>query len=224
MNRYSVSLALCFSALTCAATLAADYQPYPELDPPTLRSSYDWSGFHAGLNMTAGIGDIIGTTATTTDDIKLRGAVFGVQAGMNWQTESLVVSLGGKIGYGALSGSTTCANPAFTCEGKINAIASVHARIGASIENYLLYAKAGFAYNHSIVDVKPTYPGYDFGTPGVVLGAGIEMRLSDEISMQLEYSYYAFNHVSAPAGTLAAGATNIDSDVHMIDLGMNYFF
>lgn len=100
---------------------------------------------------------------------------------MNIQSDTLVIGIEGEISHGDIAGSTACTSVGFVCSGDIDTIASIRIRTGVALENYLFYSVSGVAYGHAFTDVDPIFPGYGFGTLGYVLGAGIEVGLTEQL-------------------------------------------
>lgn len=221
MRKHFFALSFLLSLISASTAFAADI--WTDSEAPELKGSYDWSGAYAGMNIGYGFSQAT-TASANVIDFDLRGGLVGLHAGMNWQMDSLVLGLEGKVAHGGIMTSAPCKNPVFTCYGNIDAIASASARVGFAQDNYLIYGKAGLAYAHVKTDVDPTYPGYEFGTLGYLVGAGIEVGLSEQISASLEYSYMAFQQATAPVGALETNEVNINAQVHLVELGMNYRF
>ena len=55
-------------------------------------------------------------------------------------------------------------------------------------------------------------------------GAGIERALSERLTARLDYLYYDFDSVTAPAGALGGLATQVDPSTHVVRFGLNFKF
>lgn len=212
-----VALALVAATPTVNAFASDDYDSF---DLPTNAAETDWTGFYVGILGGAGAG----TATADSTNVQMTGANFGVRAGFDFQNDNLVFGALATVQKTGLSGSTTCNNPAFTCQGALESLGTIEARIGFAKENALFYAKGGAAYAYSSADVDPTYSDYYFGSLGWTAGAGIEVALNDSISVFGEYNYLSVAPHTTAAGVLEPGTTVLSGHAHMVQGGMNVHF
>jgi outer membrane immunogenic protein len=213
------------------AALAADLGGGParrgslkDAAPPPM-PLYSWSGLYVGGHAGYGWTDIDWTAAGSTVNDDGTGWFGGGQIGYNWQRGSLVFGVEADISGTGIEGSTACPNPAADCSHAINWLASVRGRLGvaANANRTLFYATAGGAW--ADVDYGATgRPGFSDTQFGWVAGGGIEHMLTPKLSARVEYLYYAFDGATAPAGTLAAGAVDLDPSLHTVRFGLNLKF
>lgn len=136
--------------------------------------------------------------AGCTDDDEAAGEV-GLRAGYDWQMGSWVFGVVGDVSLTNVEDSvsafsTTPANYAFQRE--IQGIASARVRLGYAMGAYLPYVTAGYALAQ-VEDSYSTSNTANSFTPvrssgdadGFQVGAGIERRLTDSISVGVEYVY-----------------------------------
>src|SRR5579871_3836606 len=126
----------------------------------------NWSGFYIGANGgwsmssvtdsetpwgVTGIADITPHSFRTS----MNGAMFGGQAGYNWQMDEWVLGLDGDFDGASASGSRGIVFPsllvptntdAFAVTEKLNWLASIRARIGWDLGPGFLYATGGAAW------------------------------------------------------------------------------
>ena len=214
-----------------------------ELDPftfPGLVTAFTPAGAPAGSSFAAD-GDF--------DD----GFVGGAHIGYDWQVNNLVFGVIGDINYTDLGDeqSAFSRTPAtYTIERELDWTASLRGRLGYAInDNVLIYGTGGVAYGE--VDFSYSQPGSaaafttsggqdsDFG---YVVGAGVETKITQNISFGLEYLYTNFGDNdfeatlvngpfggatgaagSNPAGTTLRGADD-DFDFHTVTAKMSYRF
>jgi opacity protein-like surface antigen len=213
---FSVAAILVAGTLSAqAADLIVDAPGVVEAD-----SAVDWSGLYVG-------GSLGGAFATLSYDspdapetnysADAEGLLAGVQIGYNWQMDGMVLGLQTDIAY--LGGETD--------EGdSFEWLGSTTARLGFTVDNLLLYGKAGIAYGSG--HLKTDY----FGTPheetnthvGWTVGAGLEVALSDGFSAFVEYDYVDLGESNYFPNLFNAAGVNTDINAHIIKVGLNYQF
>src|SRR5262249_32748318 len=150
------------------------------------------------------------------------------QIGYNWQRGALVFGVEADITSGSIDGSTLCpAAPAFSCSHDVNWLASVRGRLGvaANGNRTLFYTTAGGAWvDTDYSSTAPGTTGFSDRQFGWVVGGGIEHMLTPNLTARVEYLYYAFDGVTAPAGALAAGPVGLDPSMQTVRFGLNYKF
>jgi outer membrane immunogenic protein len=219
------------------SALAADL---PLKAPPmVVPIAFSWTGFYVGGNagyswgraatdlteteiVTATIATLGGTplasaTATTVltgaDRARLNGALGGLQAGYNWQTDRWVWGIEGDLQItGERGGVTICptapgaAPPACPGVGTVFGTANyslpwfgtLRGRAGVAWDRALLYVTGGLAVGEVKADYTDGFFGAGAGFPlavggrnltrfGWVAGAGIEGAVANNWSVKLEY-------------------------------------
>ncbi len=128
----------------------------------------------------------------------LNGGLGGIQAGYNWQSDSLVFGVeidGSLMGW---------ADTVYNCDGsctssgtaEIDALASLRGRLGFAIaDRSLLYVTGGLAYvdgdfDGMCSDACGSVKLNDFGG---VIGGGFEHAIADNVSVRAEGLYYIFD-------------------------------
>jgi opacity protein-like surface antigen len=105
----------------------------------------------------------------------------------------------------------------------------VRGRAGVTINanRTLLYATAGAAWADVDYEATNVATGATFGTGfnethfGWVAGGGVEHMLTPNISARVEYLYYGFDEVTAPAGALGGGPAALDLSTQTVRFGLN---
>lgn len=209
----------------------------------------DWTGAYAGANLGYIWGD-----ATTTDDVKdwgndpkfigpfnnsVGGFVGGGTLGYNLQIDRVVLGVEADLDYADLSGSI---NTPSSQSGNHQAIAldggflgALTARAGVLIDPAtLIYAKGGFALYTGDATQTTTAKGYEtHGTDtftGWTVGGGVERKLTDTISLKVEYAHYDFGTETGdqtsitdpPIGHVYHNHTGLNAD--SVRVGLNYHF
>ncbi len=126
------------------------------------------------------------------------GPVAGGQIGYNIQTGRIVYGVEADISSSFIDGGNAC------CGHTVNWLASVRGRLGLTgFDNRtLFYVTAGAAW----ADIEYSSLGNFSDTHfGWVAGGGIERALTPNLSARVEYLYYDFDSVTAPAGTAGPG-------------------
>ena len=123
----------------------------------------------------------------------------GLRAGYDWQSGSFVFGVVGEYGVAGVTDAVTgfSTTPAsYTFEREINSMGAVRARVGYAMGSYLPYVTAGYA----MAQVENTYRTSNLANAfsptrsttdadGFQVGGGIEKRLTDSVSVGLEYIY-----------------------------------
>ncbi len=202
----------CVIAIALAVSSAAWAADMPVKAPPNLSAvpaPYSWSGCYVGAH--AGVA-WAKTKWTNTADTSLfgdlvpgdslsksgSGLVGGGQVGCNYQINAFVFGLEGTLAASTIDDSVTnttfgAADDIFTT--RINGIATVVGRIGYAWNNWLIYAKGGYAGANVKLGVSDTVaPNKGSGSAtnwhsGWTVGGGIELGLSPHWIVGIDYSY-----------------------------------
>ena len=215
------------------AAYAADLIGVDPAAPMAMTDAgFDWSGFYAGLNagFTSGQASSAGAVSGTTTNINVAGGLLGATVGFNAQMDSFVLGVEGDVAWSGASGTAVCvAAPAFNCEGRLNWLGTLKARAGVALDSTLLFATAGLAAGGVTATVVPT-PGGITGThsgtmTGWTVGGGVELAVTDAISVKAEYNYVSMGGLQAPIGTISGvEANNISAVTHVVKAGVNFHF
>ena len=101
----------------------------------------------------------------------------------------------------------------------------MRARAGlASPDNRWLFYVTGGAAFADIDYGSAGFGGHSDMHFGWVAGAGIERALARNLTARLEYLYYDFDSLSAPAGALGGAATDLDPTIQTVRFGLNFKF
>jgi outer membrane immunogenic protein len=209
----------------------------------TEAQSYDWSGAYIGVH-----GGYVwtkpewedccsfpGPVTTPFDSLDGSSAIFGLQAGYNWQFSNMVIGLESNLSKADIS--TSAERSDFMAAGgtKFEWMADVTARAGYPIGPSLLYAKGGVAFTR--VENYWTFDGLDpFQKPmargtdnlvGWTLGLGTEFGITKQISARLEYDYFDFGKSDSPL-TYVFSNGGVPSERRLtaqaVKFGINYRF
>jgi outer membrane immunogenic protein len=180
-----------------------------------------WNGLYVGLNGgyawqdTNGVFDSSGD-ATDLAGLNLNGAIIGGQLGYNWQSGQFLFGIEADASTLANGGDTVVNDAGLVTSESLSAdmkyLASVRARLGWAIGNWLLYGTVGWGFGEfKLAETAPDVPfnGHiRVNDNGVVFGGGVEWMLTYGVSVRAEYLRY----------DLTAGST-ISTDFPDADVG-----
>lgn len=222
MKKFLLAGVMLISASTAA--VAAD------MEAP-LPTAYDWTGFYLGLN--AGVAwnnsdvdfdsDIAGPFDGLASNIEGDQTVFtgGVEAGYNWQMDSIVFGVEADFNYIGFDesenfddGAGNTANFDFEADW----FGTVRGRIGFAADNLLIYGTGGLAYGHAeidgtVTDGVNTLSGDDSSVNwGWTIGAGMQYAFNENWILGAEYLYVDLGHPDFDLDCTGA-CGNFDNDV-----------
>lgn len=150
-------------------------EPEPVIVAPVepVMASVDWSGFYAGAQL--GYADVDSNGAGLDGN----GLLGGIHAGYRWDFGQYVA--GAELDYDTadidLAGGTS----------SVDDVARIKLMGGAEFGNTLLYATAGAAY------ADATVGGVDRSDDGWFIGAGMDVAVSDSLSVGGELLQHQFD-------------------------------
>jgi outer membrane immunogenic protein len=180
-------------------------------------SPFSWAGLYVGVHAGYSWSDIEWQEGAFLGSHDGEGWLAGGQIGYNLQTGRFVYGIEADATASWMDGGNDC------CGHSVEWLYTVRARAGlASADNrWLFYVTGGAAW----ADID--YSSLGFGGHSEthfcwVAGAGIERALMPNITARVEYLYYDFDSLSAPAGALGIGATDIDPTMQTVRFGLNF--
>lgn len=151
-----------------------------------------WTGLYGGIHAGYGWGNI------TADHIDLgrartSGAIAGVHAGYNWQQSNLVFGVEGDLSSSWIDGQRSFAS-GLDLDAKNDWNSSLRLRLGYAFSNVLVYATGGIAFGKLEATVRdPLLIGsQNAWHTGYVIGAGMEVKLSQMTSLRGEILHYGY--------------------------------
>jgi outer membrane immunogenic protein len=180
-----------------------------------------WMGLYGGIHAGGGF-STVDQAYPATGKVDIDGFVGGAHVGYNFQSGGLVA------GYELdVSGTAMKATEAFTSGLSTSAsrawMSSARLRLGYSFDNVLLYATGGVAF--SDLDLKVTDGLSTVGSRdvyvGYVVGGGVEVKMSRNISARVEALHYDFGSKTVDLGTVSS---RINSDVTTVRAGLTFHF
>lgn len=181
----ATGLAALVTVPAVAADLIIPIAPEPIYDD----AGFDWSGAYVGASI-GGQGVRIFVPGEGT--IQGTSLVGGIYAGINGQSGNIVYGAEADIEYSAFNRTVACGNPAWDCNGYVNAQGSVRARLGYAVDTLLFYGTAGLAMAN--VGGSTTSPGGvvfpdSSVRMGYTVGAGAELAFDENWVGRVEYRY-----------------------------------
>jgi outer membrane immunogenic protein len=207
------SFLLAGAALTMLSgtAVAADIYTPPAAPAPVAvaPATTDWAGPYIG----ASVGYGWATANDSLDSTSVNGFSVGGQAGYNFDlTDTVVAGLEGDLNYNNQQGSFTGARTPDSYRMKWDA--SIRGRVGVDIDGILPYAEAGVAFANADLNAPAstnnTYTGY-------TVGGGVEFKVSDPVSLNVEYRYSDYGDQ-----TYAADSVHLNDNTTKV--GLNYHF
>ena len=181
--------------------------------PESLSSPvYVWSGPYAGAFVGYNFSRFENAGDVTFDG---NGVVGGVYAGYNFEAGPVVYGIEADLGGSGVDGSAFSPALGGNIDGDQNVFGSLRGRVGYQADPFLVFATGGVAASRnelssgSVSDTKTSV--------GFTVGAGVEAKISDDVSGRLEYRYSKFG-----SETYDLGTTSVSSgfDEHSIRAGI----
>jgi opacity protein-like surface antigen len=168
-----------------------------------------WSGSYVGLK-TAYDSLQVDYTEPGTPGQGLNGAMIGLAGGMDFQANSLVLGVAGDVEFGNITAFARDGNY-ITESGKANVIGTLRGRAGFAMGNWLPYITGGLAITsleQGEICPDPAAVPNGFCRPalghapfdlkssktlvGGTFGGGIEVKMSEGMSIQAQYLHSIF--------------------------------
>lgn len=203
-----------------------------------------WSGAYAGIH--AGLGAFTGTSfdwdsgifIDPDGDINLKGfaGLAGAQVGYNQQMGNILYGFEGDIAWTDFDMGRRFKATNYIAA-KMDWLATARARLGVVAGNGMAYVTGGLALaqvGHCAASdfdsfvTQPCIPNSDKNISwdgiqfGLVVGAGIEARLSERLSMKGEYLYVQLEDENVVYQDIGDRDISLYSNTHLVRLGLNY--
>lgn len=186
-----------------------------------------WTGFYLGAHFGEGWNDGGGTAISAiplfgVDVSTPKGVVGGLHAGYGYHFPNTIL-YAGLEGDGDISAVNAGGSGLITASSRNMWMASLRARFGLILQNTLLYATAGGGWSggeftlSSPQDVVSSSPNMS----GFVVGGGLEIALTQQWLMRMEYLRYDFGSavVNGPVATF-----QVNDRVEVVRGGLTYKF
>ena len=165
-----------------AADLARPVKAAPAIAAPAAST---WEGAYIGGNVGYAWGHSDNVNSDDEGDFDLSGGSIGGQIGYNFQlSDSLVLGVQGDLQWANVTGDYDDNHIIDT----INWDGAVVARLGLDAGQFMPYVLGGVAFANSTR--TPSWDDADTEThTGWTVGAGVEAKVSDQLSAFVEYRY-----------------------------------
>jgi outer membrane immunogenic protein len=257
ITRYLLELrgtALAIAAITAVTSVPAYAADLPQ-KAPTIQApvAYDWTGFYLGAEFGYGwLADGETTLANTGinfapghvfNPVDMKGVLGGFYGGYNYQINRLLVGFDADYSFAKLTGTAVDVSPTTAAilqrSDVMNWISTATGRVGYANDNWLWFAKGGWAWaefdtNHitltpggllASVTVNPGTTALD----GWTVGSGAEWKFLTHWSAKFEYDYVKFDQssytITAVNSTGSSTTTHsVASSLNMLKGGVGYRF
>ena len=214
--------------------------------PSPARYAYNWTGPYIGAFVGTAWGGQdwstpFGGGVVTHDNPELGGYLAGGQVGYNLQFGRTVVGIEGDYGFSNSKGGGSCDDAGgavtglfdFTCQGRVDSLATLTARLGYTWGRALFYVKGGLATGEVRVETKNNLglPVPPSGTPvngetnwqtGWTVGGGMEFALTDRWSAKAEYLHYDLGSDSFAVDSGLVAKANTDGNIARIGVNLHF--
>ena len=206
-------LASALVAVASGSAMAADlYTPPPAPPAAIAPAATDWDGPYIGASV--GYGWATVTDNTSPDSSAANGWLLGGQLGYNFHlSDTLVGGVEGDLNWNDQQGSGFTGVDAGDSY-RINWDGSIRGRLGLDFDGVLPYVEAGIAFANADLDtpaaINNTYTGW-------TAGAGVEFKVADPLSVNVEYRYSDY-------GDQTYGGESLHLNNNIVKAGVNYHF
>jgi outer membrane immunogenic protein len=217
------------AAAASTSAMAADLIVEEDVAAEAMAAAHDWNGGYVGVFGGYGWGDASQLpSAGAPAEYPISGWLLGVDAGANFQTGNFVLGVEGDVAWANISGSEPCPVAIYTCSTDIDWVATLRGRAGVAADAVLLYATAGLAVASVVSDTDPFTPGAAFEATyvGWTAGAGVEVAVSDNVSLKAEYLYTDLGSQTDTDEILGGPGVDVEVPItfHAIKAGVNFAF
>ena len=213
------------AALLLVASMVVAEAADPVVSIPVAAST-PFTGFYIGAHTGYGSADYEGSWENDGNPyvgMKNRGALFGMQAGYNWEVmQNVLLGVEGDITVAPWNASYS-EDGTDTVFGHLSGIASLRARLGYVLNETLIYATGGVAFASSNAGAGNTISHNRKAeiVTGAVAGAGIEWLLTPSVALRAEGLYYWFDQKDSAPGEPGFGGIQ---DTWVARVGASWYF
>lgn len=191
---------------------------------------HHWTGFYVGGNLGYGVAGLTDNAplAVTTN---MTGVVGGVQAGYNYQIDSMVLGVEADLQASGQSATYTRNLPIIgdlTVDHRITYFGTVRGKLGYAFDCgcVMAYGTLGWAYGEyrpSVSALGVTLSG-DYTRSALAVGAGVEWMVKRNWSAKLEAIYMDTGNIGSAASFPIIGQVNMRVRDAVTRIGVNYHF
>lgn len=211
------------SLLAMAPAMAADLIIDEEMASPGV---VDVGGNWEGVFIGGFVGGASGTYDADEDayslddmDVGVTGWLVGVNAGANFYiADGIVAGIVGDVAWADISGGIY--NDQYTYQ--IDWQGSLRGRLGLDAGAFMPYLTAGVAFAHGSFDWDFQSISDDVTHIGWTVGAGVELAVTEDLSIDALYRYSNYGDATYFADT--PGVSDASLDTHQVTVGLNWKF
>ena len=221
------------SVIAMAGTAAAADLPRRMPAPEYIAPAFSWTGFYIGAFGAAAHGDA-GYYSDIDDTFPYEGdssgGLIGVQAGANYQVNNFV--FGGVIDIALTNIEAGASGGGITINSEVNYLASLRAKAGYAADTFLAYVHGGAVVSETDTSATFDISGSDVGgfsgdtRLGFTVGAGLEVKAADNISLFAEYAYTDLGDNVVFTNPPGAADFELEEKIrfHTVKAGVNFHF
>jgi|DewCreStandDraft_4_1066084.scaffolds.fasta_scaffold39235_1 outer membrane immunogenic protein len=216
------------SQAASAAELSSAAQPTARARPP-VAAVHDWTGVYVGVNGGWGWGRTTGAwypiiavfEGAGTGNFSIDGAIFGGQAGFNYQIANWILGVEADWNAASIHANNPPPDPGLAST-KVTSIGSVRGRLGAAWDKVLIYATGGWAWG--TLKNSADFIEESHTSRGWAAGGGLEYAIAPNWSVKIEYLHTRLNAKEnfVAFGRCSTGVCTIGARVDVIRVGLNY--
>ncbi|WP_159585418.1 outer membrane protein [Chelativorans xinjiangense] len=195
--------------------------------------TYDWRGFHIGVDGGYGWGEIDHDKYEDSIDLTAKGAFGGIFAGYDYQFDDWVLGIEGDIQFSKVNKEVTFSIPdtgQLTLEYGPKRFGSARLRAGPAAGLLLPYVTGGLAFGKLEVsgtavdlDGERYHEEINDTTIGYTIGAGVDYALRKRLIGRIEYQYMDFGEFRF-SGIDSGTATEVPFHMHTVRAGLGLKF
>ena len=180
------------------------------VDTPYIDNGYDWSGFYAGITGGYAWGR---AEHNGGGEFDANGYLLGGTVGYNMQMDDFVYGIEGDLVWTDIAGSTAAVAT------DLDWVGTLRARAGYDFDGIMPYVTGGFALAR-INGSSATYAVSETQL-GLTAGAGLEVGVTENISLNAEYAYTDFG---GDWDFNSGNGVDLDPGSHAIKSGIRFGF
>lgn len=230
-------------AMATAAQAADPYVPPPD-EVIVVDTGVNWTGAYLGLHGGWGWADGSAEYAIPAGDcgppgpvgcaisLDPSGGFVGGQIGYNYVFDNgFMIGIEGDYSFANLTDNGDAGTGIFAShvDLEIDQLATIQARLGYAMGEWLPFATIGWGFAHAERSVyNPSIDGNGGSDSnwhdGWSVGAGVEYAINEHWSAKGEYRYVDLGDENYTVPTLGGGGTDVGLDLHTVRFGINYRF
>ena len=197
--------------------------------------AYDWSGLYVGVVGSYGWGEFDSSSEAAFHELNdfsgpldnADGWLAGGTVGFNHQVNDIVWGIEADVSWSSVNDDFVTADPEWHAD--LEWFATVRPRIGFAVDRFLPYVTGGLAIGGINLDATDNFAATSDSDNkthfGWTIGAGVEFAVSENMTIKAEYDYVDFGREEYDVtGTGFHAVEDMDLDIHMVRVGLNWSF